>query len=59
MPPSGRVVELIPLTVVLIFALLAIGTEIMIFGRYDLLPANLPTLILVAIYILVSLGRRG
>jgi hypothetical protein len=51
-----RLVKEIPLIVISIFTLTAIALECF-FERFDLLPANIPILVLIAIHLLMSIKR--
>jgi hypothetical protein len=50
--------EQIPLIVLSIFILVTVIIEFFVFKRIDLLPANIPILLLVLLYVVVYLYRR-
>jgi hypothetical protein len=53
-----KATEQIPLIVLSIFILVTVIIEFFIFKRIDLLPANIPILLLVLLYAVVYLYRR-
>jgi hypothetical protein len=53
-----KATEQIPLIVLSIFVLVTVIIEFFLFNRIDLLPANIPILLLVLLYVVVYLYRR-